>query len=55
MAEGVATSPVLLELSEKAGVEMPIAAMVASILSGQTSPADAVRNLMTRSLKEEKV
>jgi len=55
VAEGVATSPVLLELAEKAGVEMPIAAMVASILSGRTSPTDAVRNLMTRALKEEKV
>ena len=55
VAEGVATSPVLLELAEKAGVEMPIAAMVASILSGRTTPTDAVRNLMTRALKEEKV
>jgi glycerol-3-phosphate dehydrogenase (NAD(P)+) len=55
VAEGVATSPVLLELAEKVGVEMPIAAMVASILSGRTTPTDAVRNLMTRALKEEKV
>ena len=55
VAEGVATTPVLLELAETAGVEMPIAAMVASILSGQTTPTDAVRNLMTRALKEEKV
>jgi glycerol-3-phosphate dehydrogenase (NAD(P)+) len=55
VAEGVATSPVLLELANEAGVEMPIAAMVASILSGQTTPTDAVRNLMTRTLKEEKV
>ena len=55
VAEGVATSPVLLELARKAGVEMPIAAMVASILSGETAPRDAVRNLMTRALKEEKV
>jgi len=55
VAEGVATSPVLLELSDEAGVEMPIAAMVASILSGQTTPTDAVRNLMTRTLKEEKI
>jgi hypothetical protein len=29
--------------------------MVASILSGATSPSDAVRSLMTRALKEEKV
>lgn len=55
VAEGVATSPVLLELAQEAGVEMPIAAMVASILSGGTTPTDAVRNLMTRALKEEKV
>lgn len=55
VAEGVATSPVLLEVAKEAGVEMPIAAMVASILSGRTTPADAVRNLMTRALKEEKV
>jgi len=55
VAEGVATSPVLLELAEKAGVEMPIAAVVASILSGRTTPTDALRNLMTRALKEEKV
>ncbi len=55
VAEGVATSPVLLELAEESGVEMPIAAMVASILSGRTTPTDAVRNLMTRALKEEKV
>jgi glycerol-3-phosphate dehydrogenase (NAD(P)+) len=55
VAEGVATSPVLLEVAKQAGVEMPIAAMVASILSGGTTPADAVRNLMTRALKEEKV
>lgn len=55
VAEGVATSPVLLELAGKVGVEMPIAAMVASILSGETTPTDAVRNLMTRALKEEKV
>jgi glycerol-3-phosphate dehydrogenase (NAD(P)+) len=55
VAEGVATSPVLLELAGRAGVEMPIAAMVASILSGETTPTDAVRNLMTRALKEEKV
>ena len=55
VAEGVATSPVLLDLAGKAGVEMPIAVMVESILSGETTPSDAVRNLMTRALKEEKV
>ncbi len=55
VAEGVATAPALLELAAAAGVEMPISEMVRGILAGETSPADAVRRLMTRSLKEEKV
>ena len=54
VAEGVATAPALLELAAAAGVEMPISEMVRGILAGETSPADAVRRLMTRSLKEEK-
>jgi glycerol-3-phosphate dehydrogenase (NAD(P)+) len=55
VAEGVATAPALLELAAAAGVEMPISEMVRGILAGETAPADAVRRLMTRSLKEEKV
>ena len=55
VAEGVATAPALLELAAAAGVEMPISEMVRGILAGETSPADAVRRLMTRALKEEKV
>jgi glycerol-3-phosphate dehydrogenase (NAD(P)+) len=54
VAEGVATAPALLELAAAAGVEMPISEMVRGILAGETSPADAVRRLMTRSLKEER-
>jgi glycerol-3-phosphate dehydrogenase (NAD(P)+) len=55
VAEGVATAPALLELAAGAGVEMPISEMVRGILAGETAPADAVRRLMTRALKEEKV
>lgn len=55
VAEGVATAPALLELAAGAGVEMPISEMVRGILAGETSPMDAIRRLMTRALKEEKV
>lgn len=55
VAEGVATAPALLELAAAVGVEMPISEMVGGILAGETSPPDAVRRLMTRALKEEKV
>ena len=55
VAEGVATAPALLELAAAAGVQMPISEMVRGILAGETTPADAVRRLMTRALKEEKV
>ncbi len=55
VAEGVATAPALLELAEGAGVEMPISEMVRGILAGETAPMEAVRRLMTRALKEEKV
>jgi glycerol-3-phosphate dehydrogenase (NAD(P)+) len=54
VAEGVATSPALVELARGAGVELPIAETVVEILSGRVTPKDALRTLMTRELKEEK-
>jgi glycerol-3-phosphate dehydrogenase (NAD(P)+) len=54
VAEGVATSPALVELARGAGVELPIAETVVEILSGRVAPKDALRTLMTRELKEEK-
>ncbi|MBL8112173.1 MAG: NAD(P)-dependent glycerol-3-phosphate dehydrogenase [Acidobacteria bacterium] len=54
VAEGVATTPAILEVAREAGVEMPIAEMVGRILSGSVAPREAVRALMTRGLKEEK-
>ncbi|HQR66699.1 MAG TPA: NAD(P)H-dependent glycerol-3-phosphate dehydrogenase [Thermoanaerobaculia bacterium] len=53
VAEGVATAAVLVDLARSVGVEMPIAEIVVDILSGQVSPKDALRALMTRRLKQE--
>ena len=53
VAEGVATAAVLVELARSVNVEMPIAEIVGDILSGQVSPRDALRALMTRRLKQE--
>jgi len=53
VAEGVATSKSAYRLSEKAGVEMPIVAEVYKVLYRGKSPANAVRHLMSRSLKVE--
>jgi glycerol-3-phosphate dehydrogenase (NAD(P)+) len=55
VAEGVATAAVLVELARSVNVEMPIAEIVVEILSGQVSPKDALRALMTRRLKPENV
>ncbi len=52
VAEGAHTAPVLVELAEKRGVAMPIAAAVNDLLSG--APAhDVVSRLLTRPLRDE--
>jgi len=53
VAEGVKTTRAVLELSEKAGVEMPIAEQVAEVLYEGRHPRDAVMSLMTREAKAE--
>jgi glycerol-3-phosphate dehydrogenase (NAD(P)+) len=53
VAEGVKTTRAVLELSEQAGVEMPIAAQVAQVLYEGRHPRDAVMTLMTREAKAE--
>jgi glycerol-3-phosphate dehydrogenase (NAD(P)+) len=40
-------------LSQKLGVEMPITAEVHAILYEDKDPSQAVRDLMTRALKDE--
>ena len=53
VAEGVDTTAAALELAAQFGVEMPIAAQVAVLLRAEASPAEAIRQLMVRSLKGE--
>lgn len=53
VAEGVGTTPAVLELAERVGVEMPIAEMVGAVLDGELSPEDVVIRLMQREAKPE--
>ncbi|MBV6433273.1 MAG: Glycerol-3-phosphate dehydrogenase [NAD(P)+] [Bryobacteraceae bacterium] len=53
VAEGVQTTYAALGLARKFGVNLPITAKVEAILSGRTSPREALRELMERSLKGE--
>jgi glycerol-3-phosphate dehydrogenase (NAD(P)+) len=53
LAEGVATAPALVARARAAGVEMPIAAAMADLLSGALPLEQAVARLMNRPLKTE--
>jgi len=53
VAEGVKTTTATAALAERHGVDMPITKQVHRILEGQTSPRDAILELMERTLKEE--
>lgn len=53
VAEGVRTAKPLVDLAHDHGVEMPIAEQVVALLTGETSPADAVSALMERPPKGE--
>jgi glycerol-3-phosphate dehydrogenase (NAD(P)+) len=53
VAEGVKTTRAVLELAERAGVEMPIATQVARVLYDGHHPREAVMSLMTRQAKSE--
>jgi glycerol-3-phosphate dehydrogenase (NAD(P)+) len=53
VAEGVKTTAAVLELAERHGIEMPIAAAVGSVLYEELAPADMVKGLMTRQAKSE--
>jgi glycerol-3-phosphate dehydrogenase (NAD(P)+) len=51
VAEGVATSKSAYELSKKHNVEMPIVEQIFRVINENKNPVDAVRELMTRTLK----
>jgi glycerol-3-phosphate dehydrogenase (NAD(P)+) len=53
VAEGIATAQSAFELSRRHGVEMPIVEQVYRVIYEDAGPAEAVRTLMTRSLKAE--
>lgn len=53
LAEGFYTAPVLLEMAQAKGVEMPISAAVAAILDGKIGIDAAIGGLLTRPLKAE--
>ena len=53
VAEGVRNTRVLHALAQRLGVEMPIVEQMYQVLYGSKKPAEAVRDLMQRSLKPE--
>jgi glycerol-3-phosphate dehydrogenase (NAD(P)+) len=53
VAEGVKTTYATVALAARHSVEMPITRQVHRILEGQISPAEAIRELMERTLKDE--
>lgn len=53
VAEGVTTTLAVCELSKQLGIEMPIATQVAATLNGETTPREAIMNLMKRPLVGE--
>ena len=53
VAEGVSSSPAVVELAAAAGVEVPISEQVVAVLYGGRKPADALPALMQRGAKAE--
>ena len=53
LAEGVFTAPVLVEMAHERGVDMPISAAVAAVLSERMSVDAAIESLLMRPLKSE--
>ena len=53
VAEGVASAPAVRDLARKLGVDTPICEAVAAILAGQVDVDDAIRDLLSRPLREE--
>jgi glycerol-3-phosphate dehydrogenase (NAD(P)+) len=53
VAEGVRSTAAVLELADRAGVEMPIATIVGAMLYDGRQPADLVAELMLREAKPE--
>lgn len=55
VAEGVKTTSVAIHLATRLNVELPIARQMHAVLNEGKSPADAIRELMSRALRPEAV
>jgi len=53
VAEGIKTTPAVLALAERAGVDMPIAEQVGAVISQGRQPSELVTALMMREAKSE--
>jgi glycerol-3-phosphate dehydrogenase (NAD(P)+) len=53
LAEGSFTAPVLVEMANAKGIDMPISSAVAAILDGRVGIDEAIGNLLNRPLKAE--
>lgn len=53
VAEGVKTTPAVLSLASREGVEMPIAEEVGRVLRGESTPLESVERLMAREARPE--
>ncbi|MDR0828042.1 MAG: NAD(P)-dependent glycerol-3-phosphate dehydrogenase [Desulfovibrio sp.] len=53
LAEGLSTTPAVCGLAERLGIEQPIAEALLRVMRGISPPREALRELMSRSLKEE--
>lgn len=54
VAEGVASAPAVRELAARKGVEMPICQAVAAILAGEAEVDQAIGDLLSRPLRDER-
>jgi glycerol-3-phosphate dehydrogenase (NAD(P)+) len=52
-AEGVNTTPVLIQLAQQENISVPISAQVDRLLKGEITPQEAVDALVRRDLKPE--
>jgi glycerol-3-phosphate dehydrogenase (NAD(P)+) len=54
LAEGAFTAPVLVEMAQDRGIDMPIANAVAAVLDGRLGVDAAIESLLTRPFKAER-
>jgi glycerol-3-phosphate dehydrogenase (NAD(P)+) len=55
VAEGAASAPAVLDLARRLGVEVPICQAVAAILAGEVGVEAAIRSLLSRPLRDERL